>query len=224
MLKHLRYFSLVFFCLPLTAFSAIYTFEYSGQLTDRRTAGYDFPEYISGTLTFDLANGFDRYPTDPYYSEYIIREGRPDFVTGYVPINTGLNKDEVRFNNGFNAPGNPEPSWDGFNIYDASVVNGILNSIFVAAEVDNLDWLTNDRPREFSFGDDQLNARSTARISEQSYTIGGDGFPTVSTIYEAYYDLDFAELSKTNLPEPSPIALISIGMLGLLLKRRIKTD
>lgn len=224
MINYLRLFFLMGLCLPMFAYSSVFTFEYSGRLTDRYTAGYEFPEYISGTLTFDLAFARDVYPGDPYYSEYQILSGSPDFVTGYVTPYTGRNTDFVRVNNGFGEPGNPEPFWDGFNINDGSVINNIEDSIFVGVEVEGLDWLFNDSVKEFSYTGEDMNNRSNARVSRYSYLgIAPDGAWMVRPIYDAYYLLDFAKLTAKDVPEPGSLLLLFVGGLGLLLRRQYKT-
>lgn len=206
-------FTLFVLSLSTSAHASVFALQYSGQLTDRHTAGMIFPEFISGTLTFDLAAATDIYPPT-YSAEYKILEGKPDFVTGYIPANTGLNQDFVRVYDG-NDPANPEPFYDGFNIYDASVVNGIRNSIFIAVETGGVDWLNSDSVTPFSFTDSQLNDRSYAVISSAMFWIGSDGDTYVRPLHEAYYDLDFAELTEVNVPIPNALLLILSAIAGL---------
>lgn len=205
------------------AFSEPYTFEYSGHLTSRHSPGYDVGDSVKGSLTFDTANAFDAEPDDIYYSESFIVPGRPDFVLGYVAPNAGLNQDYVRFYNGFNEPGNPFPFADSFNINDGNVVDGVFNSLFIAAAPHALDWLANDRVTEFNFGASQLADESYAVFKTGNYYQTPMG-PALSNISEAYYQLDFARLSHAviNVPEPDSLFLSFVGFIALLLGRRSK--
>ena len=209
---------------PLAAHAIPYSLEYSGHLTDRHTSGYNFENVVSGKLIFDLDFAADQYPQDIYYSEYKIIPGLQDFVTGYVAPNVGLNQDFVRFANGYNEPDNPEPFNDAFNIYDATVVDGIRTAVFVGVEPPELDWLTNDKLTEFDFGPDKLTTnRSDILFTKDFFSIGSDGVPTVRTIYEAYYQLDFAKLTAVRVPEPSSM-LLFIGGVALFLSRRLRKE
>jgi hypothetical protein len=135
----------------------------------------------------------------------------------------GLNQDYVRFNNGFNEPENPEPSDDAFNINDGSVVNGVLNSLFISVGQHSLDWLFNDNVTEFNFGPDQLGDSSYAVFQTGSYYVDSAG-PTFIKISEVYYQLDFAKLAAVNVPEPGSLFLAFIGMLALFFSRRMKVS
>lgn len=221
MLKILRLLTIayLFLCLPTVAHATLFTLEYSGRLTDRYTEGYDFDDYISGTLTFDLAFAADEYPEDEFYSEYQIIPGAEDFVTGYVTPNEGINRDFVRVNNGYGEPENPMPFWDGFNFYDASIVEGgIYDAIFVGVEVENLDWIFNDQVKEFSLTGAEMNDRSTASISRSIYSDQWGG--TIWPVYDAYYLLDFVKLTAVDVPVPNSLYLMLIGGLALLIRRR----
>lgn len=211
------------FLFPASAYAVPYSFEYSGHITDQRTPSYTFRNIVNGTLIFDPAAVKDRYPQDAYYSESFIRPGYSDFVTGPVSPNTGLNQDYVRFYNGFNAPGNPEPSEDAFNINDGSVVKGMLNSLFISVEPYTLDWLLNDVVTEFNFGPDQLGDRSYAVFQTGSYSVDSSG-PSLNNISDVYYQLDFAKLTAVNVPEPGSLFLSFVGMLALFFSRRMKTN
>lgn len=225
MLKNIRLLALVVIalCVSCASHATLFKLDYSGKLTDRYTTGYEFDEYISGTLMFDLAFAADEYPQDEFYSEYRILPGALDFVTGYVTPNVGINDDFVRVSNGYGEPAHPEPFWDGFNFYDSSIVEGgIKDALFIGVEVENLDWLFNDSVKGFSYTGSDMNERSTAVISRSIYTNEGGG--TVRRIYDAYYLLDFAELRAVNVPEPGSLYLLLIGGLALLLRRGNKNS
>lgn len=210
----------VLLCLSITADAALFKLEYSGHLTDRFTPGYDFDDYINGTLMFDLAMAEDVYPGDKFYSEYQIIPGASDFVTGYVTPNEGINHDFVRVNNGYGEPDNPEPHLDSFNFYDSNVVEGgIKDAIFVGVYIDDLDWLFNDSVKQFSYTGADLNETSTASITRGIFTNewGGTYYPE----YEAYYLLDFVKLSAIDVPTPTSLPLLLMGGLFLVLRRRV---
>ena len=206
--------------IPFAAHATLFTLEYSGRLTDRYTPGYNFANYISGTLTFDLASAADTY-NDPFYSEYRILPGATDFVTGYVTPNLGGNDDFVRAGNGYGEPDNPMPSQDAFNVYDSSILaNGTKDAIFVGVEVNNLDWLFDNNVKAFSFSGAQLNDRSNVVITRGRYEVrGGESY--YYPLYEAYYQLDFAKLEAVAVPVPETgsVYLLLIGGLALLIRR-----
>lgn len=213
-------FIFLFSIIPFTAQATLYTLEYSGHLTDRRTQGYVFDEHISGTLTFNLAFATDVYPDDEFYSEYQIIPGAPDFVTGYVTPNLGVNDDFVRVNNAFGEPDNPEPYADGFNFYDSSILaDGLKDAIFVRIQLNNLDWVFNDSVKEFSFAGAVLNESAHAVISRgKQLTQGGERYyyPT----YDAWYQLDSIKLKAADVPETGILYLMLMGGIALLMRRR----
>lgn len=216
----LKAFFLTALIVPYSAFASLYTFEYSGKLTDRVTPGFDFPDQISGVLTIDMDAGFDENP-NPFSSHYYISDGHSDFVTGYIPNNTGINNDLVRFFNGFNAPGNTEPWWDAFDVYDSSIVDGIATGLFLSAYVNDLDWLSDDTASPLFFSN-YSGFEGTGLLRQYEQWIGADGDTYVRDIASAYYELDFARLSLVNasVAEPSTAILMALGILGLLVRFR----
>ncbi len=206
--------------MPSAAFASLYTFEYSGKLTDRVTPGFDFPERINGVLAFDMHAGIDTHP-DPFSSHYSIREGYSDFVTGYIPTNSGINNDAVRFYNGFNAPGNSEPWWDAFDVYDSNIVDRLATGLFLIAYVKDLDWLSDDTGHPLFFSN-YLAFEGTGMLTQYEYWIGADGDAYARDIASAYYDLDFARLSIVNISvtEPAAPILMMLGLLGALVRFR----
>ena len=222
MFNYLRVFviSLTFF--PVVAFSVPYTLEYSGYLTDRHTPGYTMGDYVSGSLTFDVENAYDIYDAD-YWSEYRTLNTSPDFVTGYVAPNIGLNRDYVRFSN--EDSDNPEPSLDAFNINDESIVDGVMNALFISVAPPALDWTADDKVTEFTFTADQLDDQSLIIFQTANYRVDQWG-PELNNLSQVYYQLDFARLSRAvvNVPEPDSLFLSFVGLLALLLGRRSRAN
>lgn len=216
----LKAFFLTALIVPCSAFASLYTFEYSGKLTDRVTPGFDFLDQISGVLTIDMNAGLDEHPS-PFSAHYSLKEGHSDFVTGYVTSEIGINRDVVRFYNGLNAPGNTEPWWDAFDVLDSSVVNGIGSGLSLYAHVKDLDWLSDDNPTPLFFSD-YSGFEGTALLSQYEHWIGDNGDTYVRDIAWAYYELDFARLSVVNasVAEPSAAILMVLSILGLLVRFR----
>ena len=68
-----------------------------------------------------------------------------------------------------------------------------------------------------------LGGGSNILFTKDFFSIGSDGVPTVRTIYEAYYQLDFAKLTAVRVPEPSSM-LLFIGGVALFLSRRLRKE
>lgn len=202
--------------LPLTANASVFTVEYVGHLTDRRTEGYDFPELIQGVLSFDLAGANDRAPSS-YWARYEIGVGQTDFVTGYLPPQPGFNQDGVNVDDG-NHPDHPLPSEDAFSVLDGNIADNIYDLLVLSVEVTGADWVHGNQIPEVTFDGSQLSERSDVRISRYSFN-DGNGGPDVDLTREAYYDLDFISINAVSVSEPGTLLLTLGGLLALSARR-----
>ena len=209
---------------PLTSYSSLYTIEYAGQINDLYGTGLGFHigENISGTLLLNTDLAVDTQRDNANQAFFKSSVGN-DFVTGYWPYGMGRNADVVLVENGYDAANSPS-GYDAFGVGDF-IINDQTNDAYffeLYAIIPN-EWLPDKNIKEFDFTSaNSLSGRLWGSVSYQHtfYNPDGTGW---STNDQALFSLDKFKLQAVNVAEPSSVILLTLGIIALLIRRKLRT-
>ena len=222
MIKRSALLALAFACLPMFANANVVSLEYTGHVTFLNGDGYgkSLGDLVSGKLEIDLSKAT--------YSELSAEN-----VAKYHAIaSAGMIGDGTAGDTG---------GWDFLEAYNGSHINWfgenedffqILNSTpsTLPGSVDNLqitltlkgfDWLTDLSLNNLNINtsDASILGWSFGALNRSVSGIDANG-NTYFNSDAAVFSLDSLKIVSTEVPEPGSIALLLIGSLALVLRRR----
>ncbi len=207
-------FVLVLFCLPMSAFSSIINVEYSGHIssTSGDGFGYNIGDVVSGTAVIDLSkiegNNFEL--TDGIWV-YGAASGSLVKSSNYIGDDVGDTINMVRIFD------ESATNHDFFDFSEVLSVKGSLSDSFQLGFLfDGLDWITGTSGENIN-----LVTEDAALLSQSSGGFVRFDMTNWSLVSSASFQLDSAKILSANVPEPTPFVLLSVGLIGIVLRRRL---
>jgi len=215
MKPRLGLFVLALFCLPMSAFSSVINVEYSGHIssTSGDGFGYNVGDLIKGTATIDLSKveGHNFEFSDGIWV-YGAASGGLVRTSNYTGDDVGDTINMVRIFD------ESSTNYDYFDFSEVLSVNGSFsNSFDLGFHFDGLDWIAG------TSGDGINLVTEDAALLSQS--IGGFArfdMTNWSRVSNASFQLDSAKIVSANLPEPTPFVLLIVGLVGIILRRKLR--
>jgi len=211
-------FILFLLLIPLHVSANLYNVEYSGTIVTAHKGdfGYAVGDKVSGVLTIDFSKAVDKDPTEN--NAWFHSPTSDNFISGFHP-NGENSEDVLTINN--NASFNSELV-DALDIGDW-VNQGDRFSRFMFDLILILDSSTfsSDTPEDFSFSTENLSADgSWGNIQRTWHTEPLGSNPRQLFSEQAIFSIDYIKSSK--VPEPSPLALLFLGLISVFLIRLLK--
>lgn len=223
---------LVFLGLSLTANAGIVTIEYSGTVSSHHNGGWgpDIGSKVGGTFTIDLskssgnvwenANSAGHYAfsangmVSSDYNSGLVTTGT-DFVDVYDNSYSSTNQDYLWLNE--NTSYDSAWSSSGYSWKYTGIQLGIL--------FQGVNWITNlslDN-LDINTSDTSILGGSFGAFTYGSHRTDADGNMVFSDTRATFFRFDSLRITSpsVNVPESGSIALLLIGTLGLVLRRRL---
>ncbi|RYY73658.1 MAG: PEP-CTERM sorting domain-containing protein [Gammaproteobacteria bacterium] len=223
MIKRTTLLALAFVCLPMFANASIISIEYTGHVDTLFGAGngYSYGDVVSGKIDVDLSK-----------ATYVDLDGA-NTAKYQAPVSNGLvvgavntdaeGWDVVEIYNGTHISFMGEYD-DFFQIIESrqsSTLPGWVESFQLTIELNGFDWLTDTALTNANIITDGYTTPgfSFGVFNQSLYSVDADGNSSFQ-LNAAAFSLDSLKLVSTEVAEPNSIALILIGGLALLLRRR----
>jgi len=222
MIKRTALIALALACLPMFATANIISLEYTGHVTTVSGAGYGnaIGDTVSGKMNIDLSKATTKTLDTPTAVSYY--SSSPDgLITNGASFDDWGGIDIVDIYNG------SHPNWlgeteDFFQILDTITANPDFSDyVQITVVLNSFDWLTDLSlsGANIDTNDPSILGWSFGAISRTVGTLEADG--TYSWAFNSdIFSLDSLKLVSTEVPEPGSIALLLIGGLALMLRRR----
>lgn len=223
---------LIFLVLSLTANAGVVTIEYTGTVSNHYNGGWGpaIGTKVEGVVTIDLskssgkvwenANSIGHYAfssngmVSSSYNNGWVTTGT-DFVDVYDNSYSGTNQDYLWLNE--------NTAYDSF--WSSSGYSWKYTGIQLGILFQGLDWITN-----LSLDNLNINTADPAFLSSSFgvFTYGShqtdlNGTVIFSDTRSTFFKFDSLKITSpvVNVPESGSVALLLMGMLGLVLRRRV---
>ena len=208
-------FVLTLCCLSTSAFSSIINVEYSGHIssTSGDGFGYSLGDMVNGTATIDLSkvegNNFE-FSNGIWV--YGAASGSLLRTSNYTGDDVGETINMVRIFD------ESSTSNDYFDFTEVLSVKGSFSDSFeLGFRFDGLDWITG------TSGDNiNLVTNDAALLSQSTGGFARFDMTNWSLVSSAFFQLDSAKIVSANVPEPAPFILLSMGLIGIILRRKLR--
>lgn len=223
MIKRSALLALAFACIPMIANANVISLEYTGHITTLfgDGNGYSMGDAVSGKLDVDFSKAIyvDSNTPNTVIYQAPVSQG---LVVGAVDTDAeGWNHVEVSNDSHENWLGEREDFFQILESRPSALLPGWVDAFQFTLIIDGYDWLTDLTLNNINIITNDTSALtfSLGALSQSLSSVDADGNFSFQH-NAAIFSLDSVKLVSTQVPEPSSIALILIGGLALVIRRK----